>query len=183
MEINVVAVTDYSLIFPVFDRGAKRDVLLGLKRPRGPTASMKFPLWSGLGGRREEGETFRRCAVRELREESYLEISEEQLFHKATVLFSRTGEKTKRSRIVVYELPFEARRPDIEVYGEEYVRSQWFRYPHLPAQQMLKSDASWVPNILQQQKTFVRVAVEASEDFTPLITKMVFIENEQARRY
>ena len=78
-----------SLVF-VFDGGKPDDftspgkrVLLGLKK-RGFGEGN----WNGFGGKKEDGETLRKCAARELEEESGLTVKEENLKRKGILHFT-----------------------------------------------------------------------------------------------
>lgn len=69
---------DTSLVYPVRKDGR---ILLGHKR-RGMGAGK----WNGFGGKREDGETMRECAARELFEESGL-IADPKAFEAAGDLY------------------------------------------------------------------------------------------------
>ncbi len=71
-----------SLVFPIYADGK---VLLGRKK-RG----MGFGKWNGFGGKIEDGETMRECAVRELYEECGISAAVEDLEFVADIYFRST---------------------------------------------------------------------------------------------
>ncbi|KAK4684062.1 hypothetical protein P7C73_g6143, partial [Tremellales sp. Uapishka_1] len=83
-DLQEIAVTRYSLIFVVDIENGK--ILLG-KKNRG----FGTGLYHGYGGKLERGETMDDCAVRELQEESNLVATEDGIYPKGHLVFTRPG--------------------------------------------------------------------------------------------
>ena len=114
---------DTSLVYPVRKDGR---ILLGHKR-RGMGAGK----WNGFGGKREDGETMRECAARELFEESGL-ISDPSWSHAGIVYFIYAWTGT--------------------VHLSDEMEPKWFLPEEIPFGEMWMADRVWLPMILKGNK-------------------------------
>ncbi len=163
-----------TLVFPQNDRG---ELLFGLKK-RGLGANK----YNGFGGKIEDGETFRQCAIRELFEESSLLAKESALTPIAYLYFAFPYTPELSHGCYVYTLSeFEG----IPLESEEMI-PQWIDSSHLPYDQMWKGDCTWIPHILKGE--FVLGRIEFAEDIdsvsalyldiVPAITEKEHLEDE-----
>lgn len=101
--------------------------------------------WNGFGGKLQEGESFRQCAVRELEEESGLKAKVEDLKPVALLDF-RFPYDTDLTHIgYVYFL----RNYQGEVVESEEMEPAWFELDNLPYDHMWAGDRTWVPKLLE----------------------------------
>ena len=114
---------DTSLVYPVRKDGR---ILLGHKR-RGMGAGK----WNGFGGKREDGETMRECAARELFEESGL-IADPKAFKAGIVYFIYAWTGT--------------------VHLSDEMEPKWFLPEEIPFGEMWMADRVWLPMILKGNK-------------------------------
>lgn len=131
---------DTTLCFPVDASGR---MLLGRKK-RGFGVSK----WNGFGGKIEAGETFRQCAVRELREETGLHASEQDLELAGLLDFQFAAAPELNHLGYVYFI----RQYTGCIHETEEMEPQWFDSQTLPYAQMWQGDRTWLPMLLQHKK-------------------------------
>ena len=129
-----------TLCFPVDPAGR---LLLGCKK-RGFGAGK----WNGFGGKLEGKETFRSCAVREVREEAGIRINPDDLdligfldFH-----FSKKPEDDHITYIYMTETW------QGEPVESEEMKPAFFLPEEIPYDHMWQGDLIWVPRLLQGEK-------------------------------
>lgn len=127
---------DTSLVYLLDENGR---VLLGRKR-RG----MGVGKWNGFGGKIEPGETMRQCAVRELREESGIQVCPEDLELMADLYFDQPSDGSWSHGGMVY---FVRKWEGVPVLSEE-MEPCWFFLEELPYQEMWEADRIWLPQLL-----------------------------------
>ena len=102
-----------------------------------------------LGGKLEPNETVEAAAIRELREESSLEVRLEDLKSKGYLVFKMI-ETNKLMRVHVFEATVFS---GTETESEE-MRPKWFEETAIPYKQMWADDNYWLP-LLLQGKSFI----------------------------
>ena len=131
---------DTSLVYPVRKDGR---ILLGHKR-RGMGAGK----WNGFGGKREDGETMRECAARELFEESGL-IADPKAFEAAGDLyFHQPSDPSWSHAGIVYFIYVWAGT----VHLSDEMEPKWFLPEEIPFGEMWMADRVWFPMILKGNK-------------------------------
>ncbi len=129
-----------TLCFPINKKG---EVLLGMKR-RG-FGKGKF---NGFGGKLQDKESFRECAVRELEEEVSLMARPEEMEPVGFLDFRFPHEEELTHICWIYLVrTFEG----IPLTSEEMV-PQWFLPSEVPYKDMWAGDESWIPLILEGKK-------------------------------
>ncbi|SDQ38737.1 8-oxo-dGTP diphosphatase [Natronobacterium texcoconense] len=113
--------------------------------------------YNGPGGKLEDGETPRECAVRETREEVGLEIDPESLEKAGELTFLLDGEV----HIVCHVYRTE------EFSGEptpsEEARPEWFAVEDVPYDQMWEDDRLWLPGVLDGKTVVGEFSFEGGE--------------------
>lgn len=143
---------DTTLCFPVDEMGR---ILLGRKK-RGFGAAK----WNGFGGKLEDGETYRRCALRELREEAGLCGCEADLELAAFLWFRFSADPSLDHVGCVYFL----HRYTGDVVETEEMEPQWFSAENLPFDHMWQGDKIWLPRLLQGEKLRGTIVFAADND-------------------
>jgi 8-oxo-dGTP pyrophosphatase MutT (NUDIX family) len=116
-------------------------VLLGLKK-RGFGEGR----WNGFGGKVEEGETIEAAAVREMREEAGLEVSD--LERRGVVDFCF---RHKPGEVLEVHI-FHAAHFTGEPVETEEMRPKWFHIDEIPFAEMWADDPHWFPLFLRGRK-------------------------------
>lgn len=107
--------------------------------------------WNGYGGKLEEGETIKNAAVREIQEESGVEVAENALEKVAQVEFFFTDGK----HLEVHT--FFVRSWNGEPKETEEMRPKWFMFSEIPYKNMWADDEYWLPRALSGEKFFGKV--------------------------
>ncbi len=98
--------------------------------------------WNGYGGKIVEGETIEESAIREVKEEAEIEVT--QIENRGVIDFSWDNEKNLPIEIHVYEI--------IAYNGElvetEEMKPQNFKIDNLPFAEMWDADKHWLPLFL-----------------------------------
>ncbi|RQH03454.1 8-oxo-dGTP diphosphatase [Natrarchaeobius oligotrophus] len=117
--------------------GDRREVLLIEKR-RG----LGEGWYNGPGGKLEDGETPRECAVRETREEVGLQIDPDDLEKAGELTFLLDG--AVHTFCHVYRTAAFAGEP----IATEEARPEWFALEDVPYDRMWEDDRLWLPGVL-----------------------------------
>ena len=131
---------DTSLIYPV---GHDGKILLGHKK-RG----MGKGKWNGFGGKREDGESMRECAARELFEESGLIAEPGDFLAAANLYFHQPSDPEWSHGGIVYFL----KKWKGKVRSSDEMEPAWFSTEDMPFEQMWQADRIWLPRILKGEK-------------------------------
>ncbi|MEY7848552.1 8-oxo-dGTP diphosphatase [Natrarchaeobius sp. A-rgal3] len=132
--------------------GRRREVLLIEKR-RG----LGEGWYNGPGGKLEDGETPRECAVRETREEVGLEIDPTALEKAAELTFSLDGEGHTFCHVYCTESFAGEPRPSPEA------RPEWVPLEDVPYDRMWEDDRLWLPGVLEGRTVVGEFAFEGGE--------------------
>jgi ADP-ribose pyrophosphatase YjhB (NUDIX family) len=108
----------------------------------------RFP----YGGKQEEDETIRQCAVRELKDESGIEVSEEKLKLQAIIFFYRGKEKPESPTYKVYFYVCKDFKGEPSVDGREMTDARHFPIKNLPYKEMKAGDELFTSRILSGEK-------------------------------
>ena len=131
-----------TLCFPV--RGD--EILLGLKAKKIGRGCL-----NGYGGGVEEGETEKQSMVRELREESQVVASEENLEKVAIIDFHnmKSDGEVFVCRVHVYFLrDWEGEFEETD----EMLQPTWYKKSAVPYERMMLADRFWVPPVIEGRK-------------------------------
>jgi len=115
-------------------------ILLGMKK-RGWGKGK----WNGFGGKVEEGETIIEAAIREMKEESGLEIND--LEEKGTVIFQYLDTRKLLEVHIFNVLKYSG-----EIMESEEMLPQWFDIKEIPFDNMWADDIYWMPLFLKGNK-------------------------------
>lgn len=115
-------------------------ILLGLKK-RGFGAGK----WNGFGGKVEAGETIQASLLREVKEESGLEIID---LAKVGLLNFEYHNKAEIFEVHV----FKATKFSGEIQESEEMKPAWFEINDIPYDKMWPDDAHWLPLLLEGKK-------------------------------
>lgn len=129
------------------------DVLLGYKR-----TGLGLGRVVGIGGKVEIGETVRAAAVREMHEETGLEISADLLEEAGALdyLFPTAPTWSQRSHVFLY------RAPVGEPVETDEIVPAWFRVDDVPFERMWDDARRWLPGVLRGGR--VRATYTFGED-------------------
>lgn len=108
----------------------------------------RFP----YGGKQEENETVRQCAVRELFDESGIKVPEEKLKLQAIIFFYKGKEKPESPAVKVYFYVCDDFEGEPSVDGREMIDTQPFPIDNLPIQDMKAGDELFTNRILSGEK-------------------------------
>lgn len=129
-----------TLVFPIDEQNR---ILLGRKK-RGFGANK----YNGFGGKLDDGESFRACAIRELFEESGLQGRPEDLECVAAFDFQFPFDESLTHVSYVYFL--RAFTGDVEETDE--MEPHWLEPNQIPYEYMWDGDRRWLPMLLEGKK-------------------------------
>jgi 8-oxo-dGTP diphosphatase len=95
--------------------------------------------WTGIGGMVDGGESLEDCVVREIQEESYIEVDKESLKKMAEL-----NEPTFQLNVFLadnWSGELKAKEPSLKKF-------EWFSKYNLPWSQMHKGNETWLPKVL-----------------------------------
>ena len=116
--------------------------------------------YNGFGGKIEDGESFRACAVREVFEEVSLLVKEEDL--QAVALLD-------------FQFPYSPELSHITLESEE-MEPHWFTLENTPFDHMWAGDEEWIPRVWRGEK--LKGIITFKED-NSTIESMQFITVEE----
>lgn len=131
----------YSTIVYITRNNCK-EVLLG-KRKSKTYATGK---WNGFGGKQEEGETMEETAIRELYEESGIQVNPSELEKVAELKYQ---EPDKDWFVCVYLIHD---YDGVDPVETEEMMPRWFQIDDLPFDEMWENDKLWLPGVLKGEK-------------------------------
>ena len=163
----------YSLIYPIQKLRGRTQVLMGY---------MLSGAWqghfNGFGGK-IENESPAECAIRELKEESGIEIKSSQLDYKGHVLFQREGQASDDDKILVDV--FTARldgRKTVLPKMTEYALPCWFDSEELPLVKMPPFDEYWIGIIFKKPNTISEYTITHNDHEVTLVRGITKKERE-----
>lgn len=115
-------------------------VLLGMKK-RG----FGVGRWNGFGGKLHEGETIEEAAIREIKEESCLDVHE---ITKQGILYFEFENDSTLLEAHIYSIDKFSGIPQ----ETEEMRPQWFSVDEIPFSNMWSDDKFWLPLFLEGKK-------------------------------
>ena len=127
------------------------DILLGLKK-----VGFGEGKCVGVGGTVEEGETVHQTAVRELKEETSIEITEANLEKVAKITFFFPGNPAWDRLVYV----FLVRKWRGEPKESREINPEWFKLADIPYESMWQDAAHWLPILLEGRKIVARFTFE-----------------------
>jgi 8-oxo-dGTP diphosphatase len=138
------------------------EVLLAQRQKGG----MGEDLWTGYGGKQEEGETIDVCMVREARTECGIEILRARRIGMLVSRFYIDDVLHLITNITLFRIDEWAGDPHD---SPEMANARWFSKHHLPIGQMFKADELWIPEVMNGSN----VMVEASYRMEGLSLKQI----------
>jgi ADP-ribose pyrophosphatase YjhB (NUDIX family) len=117
----------------------KNEILLGMKK-----TGFGQGKYNGFGGKIKEGESVLQATVRELEEESGIQVEEVQLEHVGILDFIFPASPQLRHDVHI----FLARAWRGEPLETEEMKPQWFLHSAIPYDQMWQDDIFWLPKVL-----------------------------------
>ena len=130
-----------SLVF-LYKPKEKR-ILLAMKKRRFGEGK-----WNGVGGKLEGNETIIESAVRETKEEIFVEIKESDLKQVATIAFFFENNKAWDQRATV----FFVEKWQHEPLETEEMKPRWYDIDKIPYDTMWIDDSYWLPRVLNGEK-------------------------------
>jgi len=117
----------------------KDKILLGMKK-----TGFGQGKYNGFGGKIKEGETVLQATVRELEEESGIQVEERQLEYAGKLDFIFPASPQLRHDVHIFLVHTWQGEP---VETEE-MKPQWFSQPDIPYDEMWQDDIYWLPTVL-----------------------------------
>ncbi|WP_298703015.1 8-oxo-dGTP diphosphatase [uncultured Veillonella sp.] len=158
----------------------KNQILLGRKK-RGFGEGK----YNGFGGKKQDGETFRECAVREIFEEVSLLVKPEDLEPVALMNFQFPYEEELNHLNYTYIV----RHYEGVPLESEEMEPQWFDFKDIPYEHMWKGDDMWIPQVLLGQLGHVLLIFDEDNDevlysdFKRIATLKEYEEPSQLQAY
>lgn len=118
------------------------EILLAMKK-RGFGAGK----WNGYGGKLQTGETLTQAAVREVKEESGVSITENSLTHLGILDFYFTDKAEWNQRVHIYTITNWHGEPE----ETEEMNPKWFSFDAIPYSEMWAGDEEWFPYMLRDE--------------------------------
>ena len=94
--------------------------------------------WNGIGGFVEENELPEEAVVREIREETFIEVNKKDLI------------RVKELDLDIHLVVFKANKwsGELKIKDESLKELKWFKFDEIPYNQMHENNDKWVPEIL-----------------------------------
>ena len=119
------------------------EVLLAMKK-RGFGAGK----WNGYGGKLDEGETLLQGAVREIKEESGISVSPNELGELGVIDFYFTDKEEWNQRVHIFRILYNHTEPQ----ETEEMKPRWFSFSDIPYNEMWAGDDAWFTHFLRGEK-------------------------------
>jgi len=123
------------------------EILLGLKK-----VGFGRGKYVGFGGKIEPGESIPQAAVRELAEESGVQITLNALTYVSDIVFLFPNKPDWNHRVHVFTTPAN----DMEPQETEEMNPRWFPLSSIPYQKMWDDSRYWLPRVLSGEKIKAR---------------------------
>lgn len=121
----------------------EQEILLGMKK-----TGFGQGKYNGFGGKIKNNETVLEGAVRELEEESGIQVEKEQLEHVGFIDFIFPANHELRHDVHI----FLAHTWQGEPVETEEMKPQWFSISEIPYHKMWQDDIYWLPKVLAGNK-------------------------------
>jgi mutator protein MutT len=145
---------DATLVFLI--KGEPPDeILLGLKK-----AGFAQGKFNGFGGKVENGETIEKAAMRELREETGIRVSVQDLQRMAHLTFMFPA-KPEWDQVVHV---FLARRWEGDPTETGEMKPAWYKVSEIPIQNMWQDDPHWLPLVLRGKRIRARFTFQEDNE-------------------
>ncbi len=131
-------------------------ILLGRKKVR-----FGVGLWNGFGGKVEPGEDVAAAAVREVREECGLRVSQPE--HVGSII---VGDERYRAETWQLEV-FRATEWNGELAASDEMEPRWFPLTAVPYAEMWPADRYWLPLLLAGKKFRGRFTFMSERELAP----------------
>lgn len=105
--------------------------------------------WNGAGGKVEANETIPAAAVRELREETGIEVAESRLENVGILHFTFEGKPDWNQDVSVFFVRDYVGPDPVET---EEMRPKWFDIEDIPYEEMWADDPYWLPRVIEGDK-------------------------------
>lgn len=102
--------------------------------------------WNGFGGKVEEGESIEEAAIREVKEEVAIDVTE---LIKMGVLEFSFQDNPKVLEVHIFRVDEFEGEP---VESDEMQKPQWFHFDTIPYSQMWSDDEFWLPLLIGRKK-------------------------------
>lgn len=132
-----------TLIFPVRNKDGRKEVLLAKK-----VRKIGIGRPNGFGGSLNRKETPRKCAMRELRKESGLIATKEDLFFVGVMKFHNQREDGSKFDVMVFIFILSKWLGKLKLKEDEMTEPKWYKIDELPLNKMMPADINFVPQIL-----------------------------------
>jgi mutator protein MutT len=147
------------------------EILMGFKK-----AGFGAGKYNGFGGKVEPGETIENAAIREVKEEVGLTVSEEnlQLVGRLTFLFPANPALDRVTHVFLVTAwqggPVESAE----------MRPVWFAVADIPFEQMWQGDVHWIPRVLAGER--IQGCITFGEDYETVTAWKVAPWDRERRR-
>ncbi|MDQ1343896.1 MAG: 8-oxo-dGTP diphosphatase / 2-hydroxy-dATP diphosphatase [Patescibacteria group bacterium] len=145
----------------IFVMNPKEEILLAMKK-RGFGEGK----WNGAGGKVEAGETVEAAAVRELREETGIDVPESKLESVGILHFTFEGKPDWNQDVNVFFVRDYVGPDGIET---EEMRPEWFTLDKIPFDDMWADDPYWLPRVLEGDKVDFSFTFDADGDLAEVV--------------
>ena len=125
-------------------------VLLGRKK-----VGLGAGKFNGYGGKVEPGERIEMAVIRELFEESTIQVEENQLQKMGVITFTEPGEQDWQTH--VYLVPVWQGSPN----ETREMTHHWFAVDEIPYDQMWADDQYWLPHVLKGKRVTATIDFNA----------------------
>lgn len=132
-----------TLVFLVKKKGKQKKVLLAQK-----TRKINVGRFCGFGGSSNERETPRKCAVRELKDESGYVALKKDLEFVGVVTFHNQRKDRSRFSVRVFVFILTKWRGKLKLKEDEMINPKWFKTYRLPLKRMPPGDKTFAPQLL-----------------------------------
>ncbi len=151
-----------TLCYLIEIRGGKQKILLA-RKARTPKA-VKYGIanrLNGYGGHKEDGETVRRCCIRELRAESGIAVESRNLKEVARITYDNNGD----TQVLVHV--FKATKHKGEPRNSnEMTDPRWYSTENIPYDQMPSGDKLVLPHIIKGEKVEGLIRYDENRNIT-----------------
>jgi ADP-ribose pyrophosphatase YjhB (NUDIX family) len=103
--------------------------------------------WNGYGGKLQEGETTRDGIIREIKEESLVDVDLDSLKELGSLDFYFIDKEEWNQKVVIYRVDKFTGEPQ----ETEEMSPRWFSFEDIPYGSMWAGDDEWLPYVISSQ--------------------------------